>query len=1052
MNGLPSCGEKRSGPGVGPLRGGRAEIFPCNVRDAMIDCNRFASVGPIDINGRSTVVALLLLMLPMLSYGQGAIEGTVVDDGTNEALPGVTVAIPDLNMGAVTNADGAFRIDDVPAGTHVVELSMVGYSAESVEVEVEEDETARIELGLRDRMLELDEVVVTGTAGGMQRRALGNTVTSIDASEAVENAPIPDVQSLMQGRAAGAAVMPGSGQIGSGSQIRIRGASSLSLSNDPLVYVDGVRVDGAQATGPAVQGFGSSVISRLNDFAPGDIESIEILKGPAAATLYGTEANNGVINIITQRGQEGAPQFNFTSRIGTNFFRNKESRMFTNYWRNPDTGSVESLNLVRSERERGTPIFEPGLMQNYNLSVRGGADRVQYFLSGNVRNEEGVEPTNEVSRYGARLNLTLNATDNLDVTTNLGYTTGRTDLSREGGTGGVTWGAYFSTPAHLNENLPDDAPRHRGYRSFTSDAYYEWDDFQDLTRITGSAEISWRWTDYFGHRLSLGIDEVREDNQSILENSPIFQEFSPGSEGSKSVSQRNAVSQTIDYSNTLTVDLTSGLTSQTQSGVQYYRSFTESVTASGEDFAVPGLRAVDAAARNEGAENFFEEITLGGFVQHQFNYEDRLFLTTGLRADDNSAFGRDFDFVLYPNVNSAWVISEEDFFDVPQVDNLRLRASYGHTGQQPGFFDAVRSFNPVTGPGDTPAVTPSAVGNPDLGPERGIEWEAGFEGAFLNDRLSAEFTGFTRTTRDAILIRDVSPSTGFGGNQFVNVGEIDNWGIELSLGGTPVQTDNWNLSLNASVATNNSEIADLGADRDVIVESSAFGMEHREGDPIASWYMPELIDVQVSQEEPEGFAHAVSGADAFLHDFVCADGDGGTMSCFDADGSLVAPDVFIGQAYPRFEGAFSATLNFLENFRLHTMVDYQAGHYKWDYTNQVRGLFNITREQHFPDEDPVRAAGSDIFRTFDVHIDDASFARLREVSLRYNVPHGLIDGVGLSQASISVAARNLYTLTGFDGMDPETNFLGGGRGGHTQIAQNELPPLTQVVGTINLRF
>lgn len=1017
----------------------------------MADC--YQSANQADMLCRSILVAALLLLLPALSYGQGTIEGTVADEGTGEVLPGVTVAISDLNMGTVTDAEGAFRITDVPAGTHVVELSMVGYAAESVEVEVEDGETTRIDLGLRDEMLELDEVVVTGTAGGMQRRALGNTVTSIDASEAVENAPIPDVQSLMQGRAEGAAIMPGSGQVGSGSQIRIRGASSLSLSNEPLVYVDGVRVDNAQATGPAVQGFGSSVISRLNDFAPEDIESIEILKGPAAATLYGTEANNGVINIITKRGQEGAPQFNFTARGGTNFFRNKESRMFTNYWRNPDTGNVESLNLVRSERERGTPIFEPGLLQNYNLSVRGGAERIQYFVSGNVRNEEGVEPTNEVTRYGGRLNLTLDATDNLEVTTNLGYTTGRTDLAREGGTGGVTWGSYFSTPAHLNENLPEGAPPRRGYRSFTSDAYYEYDDYQDLTRITGSVEVNWLWTDYFSHRLSLGIDEVREDNQTLLENSPIIQEFDPGSEGSKFVSQRNTVSQTIDYSNTLTVDLTSDLTSQTRSGLQYYRDYTESMGATGEDFAVPGLRAVDAAARTEGSENFFEERTLGVFVQHQFNYQDRLFLTTGVRADDNSAFGRDFDFVLYPNVNTAWVISEEDFFDVPQVDNLRLRASYGHTGQQPGFFDAVRSFSPVTGPGDTPAVTPSAVGNPDLGPERGVEWEGGFEGAFLGDRLSAEFTGYTRTTRDAILVRNVSPSTGFGGVQFVNVGEIDNWGIELSLGGTPVQTDNWNLDLSASLATNNSEIVDLGEDRDVIVESSAFGMEHREGEPIAGWYKPELIDVQVSQEEPnEGFSWPVSGADAFLHDFVCADGDGGTMSCFDNEGSFMAPDVFIGEAYPRFEGSFSATLNFLDNFRFYTMIDYQAGHHKWDYTNQVRGLFNVTREQHFPEENPVRAAGSEFFRTFDVHIDDASFARLREISLAYDIPHGFVDGMGMNRASVSVAARNLYTWTSFDGMDPETNFLGGGRGGHTQIAQNEIPPLTQVVVTVNLRF
>lgn len=986
---------------------------------------------------------LLIFLMPWVGNAQGTISGTVVDQDTDISIPGVSVLIEDLEVGAATDQNGKFEIPNVTAGTYTVEVRAIGYVPQTLEVEVISGETTTLNISLRERRVELDEVIVTGTAGGMQRRALGNTITSVDAVEALDLAPIPDMQSLLNGRAGGVVIMPGSGMVGSGSRIRIRGASSISLSNEPIIYVDGIRVDNAQGSGPAVQGFGSSVINRLNDFNPENVESIEILKGPSAATLYGTEASNGVINIITKKGHDGAPRFSFTSRVGTNFFANKEDRMFTNYWRNPDTGEIESLNLVTSEEERGTPIFEPGLLHNYNLNVRGGTETFNYFISGNWENEEGVEPTNEINQYGGRLNLTLNASEDLTFNSSLGYITGRTYLARESGTGGVTWGAYFSTPAHLEENLPEGAPPRRGYRSLTSDAYYEFDDFQDLTRITGSLTVNYDMTDYFMHRLAIGLDEVNEDNQTILENSPLYRQFVPGEEGFKSVSRRNAINQTIDYNNDLVLDLTEDIGSRTTTGFQFYRSFTSFASALGEDFALPGLRAVNAAARNTGGENFFENRTLGVFIQQQFNYQDRLFLTGGLRGDDNSAFGQDFDLVVYPKINSAWVISEEDFFTVPQINSMRLRASYGHTGQQPGFFDALRTFNAVTGPGDEPTVTPGAIGNPDLGPERSIEWEFGFETSLLAERLSADFTYYNSTTEDAILVRDVAPSIGFAGSQFINVGELDNWGVEFSLQGTPIQTQNMSLDLSFSLASNDSELKDLGGD-DQIVVNSAFGMEHRVGDPIGSWYKPKLLDVDISTDD--------IGAPV-ASNYICADGQGGQMPCFDDGGSLIAPDIFIGQSIPKYEGAFSATLHFLGNFRAYALIDYKTGHHKWNYNQSVRALFGLTREQHFPlESDPLKVADALNFRTFDVNIEDASFAKLREVSLTYLFPNQLISSFGVQRASLSVAARNLYTWTDYSGMEPEGMFLTGGRGGFSTIEQNNLPQLTQIVGTLNIGF
>jgi len=246
-------------------------------------------------------------------------------------------------------------------------------------------------------------------------------VTQVRAAETVELAHVANVQSLLNARSPGLIITPGTGMVGSGSQVRIRGSNSFSLSNQPLLYVDGVRVDNAQATGPAVQAFGSSVISRLNDFNPDDIESIEVIKGPAAATLYGTEASNGVIHIITKRGRQGAPAWNLTIRQGANWFMNSIERTPVNYWKDPNTGIIHSINLAKTEKERGTPLYRTGHVQGYSLSLSGGSADVRYYLAGDFDNEEGAQWDNSQRRASLRANLNIMASPTLELAASVGY-------------------------------------------------------------------------------------------------------------------------------------------------------------------------------------------------------------------------------------------------------------------------------------------------------------------------------------------------------------------------------------------------------------------------------------------------------------------------------------------------------------------------------------------------------------------------------------------------------------------------------------------------------
>jgi TonB-dependent SusC/RagA subfamily outer membrane receptor len=364
------------------------------------------------------LISLAFAALALLGVGHptavAAQTGTITGSVTNQLgapLSGVQIVLVGTQRGVLSAADGRFTLPNVPAGERQIRAISLGYRAETLTVQVAEGQTAIAEFRLSTSAVALDEVVVTGVAGGTERRAIGNVVSNIRVSDVVKVAPVRDMQSLLNARAPNVLITPGTGQVGSGSQIRIRGSSSISLSNTPLLYVDGVRVENAQNAGPVNQAFGSSVISRINDFNPDDIESIEIIKGPAAATLYGTEAANGVIQIITKKGAQGTPQWNLTVRQGANWFRDAENRVPTNYWRSPSRrGPVDQLCPDRG-RSRN-PALAHGQVQNYNLSLSGGTADFRYHISGNWDEEEGADYDNSVTRRGARANLTVIASPN----------------------------------------------------------------------------------------------------------------------------------------------------------------------------------------------------------------------------------------------------------------------------------------------------------------------------------------------------------------------------------------------------------------------------------------------------------------------------------------------------------------------------------------------------------------------------------------------------------------------------------------------------------------
>lgn len=974
----------------------------------------------------------------------GVIEGVVTEQETGAALPGANVLVAGTSIGTATQVSGAFRIENVPTGTQVLRVSLVGYKTAQTEVVVSAGATETVRIQLAEGALKLDEVVVTGVAGGEQKRALGNAIAQVDATETREIATVSNVTDLIRGRAPGVLVQMGGTMVGAGSQIRMRGISSLSLFEEqPLLYVDGVRVDNAiGGVGPQNQfpgqSSGGGVMSRFDDFAPSEIESIEVIKGPAAATLFGTEASNGVVQIITRRGQYGqSPTVRFSSRQGVNWFRDAEDRWPDHYFRDPDTGEVETLNLIANERRLGNEVFRNGYVQGYSASVEGGAEDVRYFASLSYDDEKGYQPTNDQQQFSGRLNVGVNLHPTLTADANVGIISGETQLAGEVFRG--IWPSLWSAQ-------PTDEST-RGWGGATPDAWYDLESHTGtLQRYTTGLRLQHQPVEGFTQRLQVGLDVVNEDNQTLTRGTalnPRYEGFQLGfgtpPQGRKLANRREAVSTTLDYAATLETDLPGAFSSRTSFGAQLYDQTAEFTNAQGQDFPAPGLESIGSTAITFGDDGRIENTTVGVYLQEQIGWNDRAFLTAALRADDNSAFGDAFNVVAYPKLSGSWVVSEEPFWSVPGVSTLRLRAAYGQSGQQPDAFAALTTYRPVPRANGTPAITPEAIGNSALEPERGVEIEAGFEAGFLADRITLDFTYYDQTVRNALLQTQTAPSNGFAGVRLENVGELQNRGIELLLDALAVDTRvvDWGLTLN--VAFNDNEVVDVGGDREFI--PSTFRGRHQEGFPAFSWFDQRIVAAEFDANGNVINARCDGGT-----------GQGGVEPGGPAVACDEAPAVFLGQAVPKWTGSVSTNVVLFDRLRLYGLVDFNAGFKQYNNTYGLRCSFGQTCELNFFPErfDPRTVASFQLDGSYDADIQTADFAKLRELSVQYVLPSRWLDPLGLSRATVTVAGRNLAIFSSWSGLDPEGYQIGR----PDRIGRQGLnaPAPTQVVTKLALTF
>ena len=1011
--------------------------------------------------GAGGVLALALAFAPVSA--QNTITGTVVEETTQRPLAGAQVLIEGTDLGNLTDNRGRFLILNVPSATVTVRVVMIGYREATATVSA--DQSVTIEL--QATAISLDEIVVTGTIGEQQARSIGNAIGRVDVSVLQERAPVAEVQQLLSATVPGVRIMNTGGAIGEGGITRIRGVASLTLAATPIVVVDGIRVNGDDGDSGLLCGVGADCgdsPSRINDFDPDEIESIEVIKGPAAATLYGTEASNGVIQIITKRGARGAPRVNVRMRQGASWMPNPIELVPPTYYKST-SGEIVEVNVLKNDLEDtyglldgGRNWFRTGHNQSYGADVSGGTETVTYFVSGEFNRREGPVPYNWQNAMRGRANLTYAPNEKLKFDFSLGAN--RSKLESASAQQPLLTAVIWSCPApgcEPGSGTPQalDGPS-RGYIAYLPEAYEdEIQGITDVDRTTYSLQTQWRPSDWMNHRLVFGGDfGYRTNSELYLATGNLGNFFNTGQ---KTIVNERTSYVSADYQVSSQWVPWDNLTLSTGGGVQYYQKKSEILWGRGTTFPVKSLETIPSGSTRTANEDYRENKTFGVFLQEQIGFGDKLFLTGAVRGDDNSAFGENFDFVVYPKLSGSYVISDEDFFaqSVGFVQQLKLRAAWGKAGRQPDVFDALRTYEPSVGPGGAATVTPENIGNADLKPEVGTEIELGFDASVFDDRVGLEFTWYDQTTSDAIVSVPALPSNGFPGVQFRNIGEVRNTGIEAGINANIFNGENISVDIGGTFSTTDNKISDLGG-QPAIIQWTSGGQYHVQGQPLAGIYHKRVVsgtiqDGSVDNVMCEGGTILPSAETQNL-----SLGGGSPVPCENA------PSVYWGQPVPDKEGSAYATISIGRNLQLYGLVDYVGGRTLISGDIAAQHRFFINSRAILERTDPILLGYESLggIGLWQPGIISGDFAKLRTVSASYTLPNEWATHLNASRVNINVSVNNLMTLWvgdaekfGVRQMDPEvSNQLGGSTAGLSAYNQEGWPQLKTFTTTLRITF
>lgn len=1031
------------------------------------------SLTRLSVLGRIACVAGLFMAAGLPAQAQqGTITGTVTDRATGQPVERVQVNVVGTVLGAATNAQGVYTIRNVPVGNQQVRALRVGYGEQKRSVTVGSAISSSVDIAMSAIAVSLTEVVTTAT-GPSRRVELGNAVSTIDAAEATASSTIRSINDLLNSRAPGVVVQTGV-QTGTGSRVRIRGQSSLNLNNDPIYIIDGIRM--TSDNGSSRYGSGGAGPSRVGDINPEDIEDIEIVKGPSAATLYGTAAANGVILITTKRGRAGAPRWTVYGESGVLTDRNNYPFNYTIAGRSP--GSTTARTCTLPQVSAGTclqdslrvyaPIHDPdatpiGTGNRYQTGVQlsAGSESINYFLSAEREQETGTfelpaferrrfdstgtflrdytERPNALAKNSVRANITAKVGSKLDMSVQSAFINSDSRLSLESNATAGIGSHLFGGPGFKDNCQVAVSPGTpcNGYRAWTPGYSWQEKTSQRINRFIIGADANWRPFSWNQTRITVGndlTDRVDDRLRFRGEGPPLTAIYREGFAGQGRTDIRTS---SVNLSSAASFTPRPWFVAKTTVGGSYSNYQFEQAAGEGQNLP-PGTRTPGAGAVPNAASGTTLSKTLGAFIEEAVALNDRLFLTAAVRSDQNSAFGTDFQSVIYPKASISWILSDEAFFPGwSWLDQFRVRSAYGSSGVQPGTNDAIRSFEastPNIGGTDVPGVINDRIGNANLRPEKSTEFEAGFETRMLSSRVSVDFTFYRKRTKDALINAVIAPSAGTGVTQVrQNLGQIQNKGFELLTNIKLLDRNAFAWDLAISGSTNSNRLISLGETPPQINVSTRVVEDY----PLFGWWARPIT----GWEDKNGDKILTYNADPALNEVFVGDSA-----------------IFRGYTQPRHIVTLTNGFDLLSRkLRLQTLLDYRGGYKAYNNTERIRcvsrqncnGLVNP--ESSFEEQAMVVATRDHPSRTLDGFYQKGDFVKLREVSLRLALPTRFAGMIRARNADFTLAGRNLGTWTKYRGVDPENDYQATD-GGDVPSDFQTVGPASYFVARLSLGF
>lgn len=973
-------------------------------------------------------IYLFLFLLMLVGVGslsaQRTIKGTVTDDSGNPMI-GATVLAKGTTAGKVTNLDGAFSLD-IPAGADILVVSYTGYLTQEVNIAG----LQTIDVVLLESPEVLTELVVTGYSEVESKKLISSV--AVVGSNQLENIPMTDVNQLLQGRAAGLYTTANSGQPGAGQAVRIRGTGSINAGRGPLYVVDGIIIEQGDFFTLASTGDynGPDVLSQIN---PNDIESVSVLKDASATAVYGSRGSNGVIVIKTKRGKIGRTEINVNAQTGItvpNFGNfelmnaqetwDYERAILANSGRTPDQiDATRPASMLDNTTDWLDAAFNNGKTSTVELQARGGNEKTRFFASAGYFDQQGTLYLSDYNRLSLRSNIDHYASDRLSFELNVNGSYSQSNNAVNGNRfqspllmsmattplqGAINpatgtyytgleddWGGVFGD--NFLYSLPLNPVDVNTFRLITKiGATYK---LLDNLAFTQSANIDF-----------INVDELDYDDPTTNDGFNNRGDLANSFNQNKALTSQSKLRYFTNFGADHSFDAIAVF--------EYQNIKNQGFNAGGSGFASGKLRTLNSAAEPSFVGGSKTEYAFVSYLgQANYSFKDRYMLTASLRRDGSSRFGANNRWANFWSAGASWRLSDEAFLrSVDFFNNLRLRASYGTSGNADiGNFDSQELYSFGATYLNEPGSNPSQIGNPDLTWEKSKSMNFGLDFAILNSRIGGSLEYYHRRSEDLLLNVPVSSTSGFT-TATQNLGKVQNSGVEAVLNLVPVRSaspDGFNWELNFNISFNRNKILELPGGEDILNGTQIY----REGNPIRSFYLREWAGVNPDDGTPlwlleDGTTTGTyNQAFRFLQKNAEPNYIAGLNNTFSFKGIGLTTFFYTAQG----QSLYNQTRSFLES---------DGSRFGW---GQMRSNLDYWKN---PGDNAVRpqpkiGGNKTANGTSTRYLEDASYIRLRNVVLSYNLPSAWTRRAKIQGLKIYLQGQNLWTKTDYTGMDPEAD-------------------------------